>query len=377
MDRTRLAALAAAVLAVPVLAPPIRAQVPIVAASVPAEDTIASIVDPRWQAPRTSWGHPDLSGVYSTDDMRSVPRERPAEMGTREKLTPEEFKARAEADARDRDNILNKSSYSSRSVGTRTFGWTSQLIDPPNGRVPPMTAAGLAGAGPWDRGTFGPGPFDGFDDLTSYDRCLSRGILGSAFNVVYGNGMRILQTPDTVVISYEMLPEARVIRLDGRPHAQANLQQWMGNSRGRWDGDTLVVETRNLNGRNGLGGNGNGTRFSDRLTLTERLRRVDPQMVEYVVMVNDPVAYTAPFTYRMMWTMQPGYEIFEYACHEGNRAVAGSLGGERNYEQRVREALARGETPPERLPSESDLQPLPDDETAFININEGEHQDGR
>jgi hypothetical protein len=349
------------------------AQASIEPSTTPAEDTAAAVLDSKWRPPRTSWGHPSLEGVYSTDDMRSVPRERPEAMGTREKLTAEEFAERAKADAADRNQVLNESSYSARSVGSRTFGWTSQLIDPPNGRLPAMTEAGLAGAGAWDRGTFGPGPFDGFDDFTSYDRCLSRGVLGSAFNVVYGNGMRIAQTPDAVVISYEMLTDSRVIYLDGRPHPQDDLRQWMGSSRGRWEGDTLVVETRNLNGRNGLGGNGNGTRFSTSLTLTERFTRVDPQMVEYVVTAHDPVAYTAPFTYRMMWTMQPGYEIFEYSCHEGNRAVAGALGGERNYEQRVREALAKGEAPPERVPSSANLGRLPEDDSTFININRNEH----
>jgi hypothetical protein len=349
------------------------AQVSIEPSAVPAEETVASVTDPAWRAPRTSWGHPSLEGVYSTDDMRSVPRERPETMGTREKLTPEEFTQRAQADADDRDQVLNQSSYSARSVGSRTFGWTSQLINPPNGRLPPMTEAALARAGPWDRGTFGPGPFDSFDDFTSYDRCLSRGVLGSAFNVVYGNGLRIAQTPDAVVISYEMLTDSRVIHLDGRPHPQATIRQWMGSSRGRWEGDTLVVETRNLNGRNGLGGNGNGTRFSTSLTLIERLTRVDPQMIEYVVTVDDLVAYTAPFTFRMMWTTQPGYEIFEYSCHEGNRAVAGALGGERNYEQRVREALAKGEPAPERLPSSANLGRLPEDEAVFLNINRNEH----
>jgi hypothetical protein len=239
-----------------------RAQAGFEPSARPAEDTVAALTQSGWKAPRTSWGHASFEGVYSTDDMRSVPRERPEAMGTREKLTPEEFAERAKADAEDRHEVLNESSYSARSVGSRTFGWTSQLVDPPNGRLPPMTEAGLAGAGPWDRGTFGPGPFDELDDFTSYDRCLSRGVLGSAFNVVYGNGLRIAQTPEAVVISYEMLTDSRVIYLDGRPHAQGDIRLWMGSSRGRFEGDSLVVETRNLNGRNGLGGNGNGTRFS-------------------------------------------------------------------------------------------------------------------
>ena len=122
------------------------AQVPIVVATTPAEDTAAAVADRNWKVPRTSWGHPNLEGVYSTDDMRSVPRDRPEEIGTREKLTPEEFaEARARTMPNERDRVLNKSSYSSNSVGSRTFGWTSQVIDPPNGRMPPLNADG-AGA---------------------------------------------------------------------------------------------------------------------------------------------------------------------------------------------------------------------------------------
>src|SRR5690606_24495019 len=138
------------------------AQVAIVPSSEPAEDTAALARDPNWQVPRTSWGHPNLEGVYSTDDMRSVPRDRPEEMGTREKLTPEEFKERAKADADERDRVLNRSSYSSNSVGSRTFGWASQVVDPPNGRLPPLNATGQARSKPSDRGSYGPGPFDKF-----------------------------------------------------------------------------------------------------------------------------------------------------------------------------------------------------------------------
>jgi hypothetical protein len=108
------------------------------------------------------------------------------------------------------------------------------------------------------------------------------------------------------------------------------------------------------------------------MKLTERIRRVDPEMIEYVARVEDPVTYTAPFTLRMMWTTQPGYEIFEYSCHEANRAVSGGLGGERNYEQRVREAVAKGEPIPERLPSQPNLARLPEDPTVFLNVNEGD-----
>jgi hypothetical protein len=352
---------------------PAAAQVPIVVAKVPAEQTAAAYANKNWKAPKTSWGDPSLEGVYSTDDMQSVPRDRPEEMGTREQLTPEEFAARAQKDADDRDRILNQSSYSSRSVGSRTFGWTSQVIDPPNGRMPALNASGQARARPSDRGSYGAGPFNTFEDFHLYDRCITRGVLGSSMAVIYGNGVRVAQSPNEVVISYEMLADSRVIPLDGRPHAPSNVKQYLGDSRGHWEGNTLVIETTNFNGKTSIGGNGIGTRHSDQLKLTERLTRVDPQMLEYVATVDDPLTYTAPFTLRMMWTTQPGYEIFEYSCHEANRAIAGGLGGERNYEKRVQEALAKGETPPERLASQPNLQPLPTEDSAFININRGEN----
>ena len=190
--------------------------------------------------------------------------------------------------------------------------------------------------------------------------------------MIYGNGIRIAQSPDSVVISYEMLPDSRVIPLDGRGAAQPGLKQFVGKSRGHWEGDTLVVETTNMTDRTSIGGNGLGLRHTDQLKLTEWIRRVDPEMVEYKVRVEDPGTYEAPWTARMMWSTQPGYEIFEYSCHEANRAVSGSLGGERNYEQRVKEAIAKGKPPPARLASQPFLAPLPKEDAVFLNVNEGD-----
>ena len=155
------------------------AQTVVKASTVPAEDTAAANVDPNWQAPRTSWGHPDLTGVFTVDDMLSVPRDRPELLGTREKLTPEEFAERATADAARWDRILNQEQYSANSVGSRTFGWTSQVIDPPDGRTPPMNETGLGRARLTDRGTYGPGPFNKFTDFALYDRCMTRGTVAS------------------------------------------------------------------------------------------------------------------------------------------------------------------------------------------------------
>ena len=338
--------------------------------SVPAESTAAAVTDRNWKTPRTSWGHPSLEGVWTSDDMRSIPRNRPDEFGDRDSLTQEEFAERAARDTQQRNNAVNEQTFSARGeIGVRTFGYTSQIIDPPSGKTPEMTPAGQARAAPRDRGTFGPGPFEDFEDFTLYDRCITRGILGGVFPVVYGNGLRIVQTPQSVAISYEMIHDTRIIPVDGRPHLDSDIQQYLGNSRGRWEGDTLVIETRNLTDGTSIGPNGNGTRHSDTMKITERLTRVDPEMIEYLATVDDPITYTAPFTVRLMLTTQPNYTIYEYSCNEGNQAVRNALSGERAYERSVQEAIAKGLPPPER---QTDLAALPEDEEAFFDINAGE-----
>ena len=180
----------------------------------------------------------------------------------------------------------------------------------------------------------------GFEDFTLYDRCITRGVLGSLLPVIYGNGVRITQNPDSVAISYEMIHDTRIIPLSARPPVDTGMRQYMGIARGHFEGDTLVVETTNFTDRTSIGVNGGGPPNSEQLKLTERFTRVDPEMIEYRVTVNDPGAYTAPFTMRLMITSRPGYEMYEYSCHEGNGAVANALSGERVYEQQVAEAKA-------------------------------------
>ena len=154
-------------------------------------------------------------------------------------------------------------------------------------------------------------------------------MIGSLLPVLYGNGLRIVQTPQYVVISYEMIHDTRIIPLDGRPHNGPNLRQYLGDSRGHWEGNTLVVETTNFTDRTSLGANGNGIRHSDKMRLTERFTRIDPEMIDYEATIDDPVTYTRPWTIRMTITTQPDYQLYEYACHEGNGAVKYALSGER------------------------------------------------
>jgi hypothetical protein len=182
--------------------------------AIPAETTAAKAKDPNWKAPKTAWGHPSLEGVWTSDDMRSVPMSRAPQYGTRELLTPEEFTRRASGDEGSRDRAVNQETILRNEFGVRTFGYTSFVVDPADGQMPAMTAAGRARAANRDAGTFGPGPFDDFEDFTLYDRCVTRGLVGSILPVLYGNGVRILQTPNEVVLSYEMVHDTRIIPID-------------------------------------------------------------------------------------------------------------------------------------------------------------------
>ena len=341
--------------------------------SVPAETTAAAYVDKSWKAPRTSWGHPSFEGVWSTDDLRGVPMNRPAEQAGRESLTPEEFKKRATSDEGTRDFDVNVGTFLQHESGIRSFGYSSFVVDPPNGQMPKLTAHGEELAAKRTRGTFGPGPFDGLSDFSLYDRCITRGVLGSLLPVIYGNGLRITQNPDSVAISYEMIHDTRVIPLDGRKQLDGGIRQYLGSARGHFEGDTLVVETTNFTDLTSIGVNGGGPPNSERLKLTERFKRVDPQMIEYRATIDDPGAYTAPFTIRLMITSRPGYEVLEYSCHEGNGAVHHALSGERAYERQVAAAKAKGLPIPARAVEHDQIRNgVPTEGQHVFDINRGE-----
>jgi hypothetical protein len=336
--------------------------------TVPAEQTAAAYANPRWTAPKTSWGHPSLEGTYSTDDMRGIPRDRPPELGLQEFLNEEQFLARATSQHTGRERARNEETFLRNEWGTRTFGFSSLVVDPPDGRTPPLNEAGRArAAASAGRGSFGPGPFDAFDDFSLYDRCISLGINRGMGAAIYGNGIRVAQSPTEVTITYEMIHETRVIALDGRPHLPEDIDQFTGNARGHWEGDTLVVETRGFNDRTSVGGGPNSTN----MRTIERIRRVDPEMLEYRITVEDPDTYTAPFTVRTMWTTQPGYYAYEYSCHEGNFAVGGGLAGERAFERQVAEAQAAG-LPLPRRSTALEVYRDPEEGAQVFDINQGE-----
>jgi hypothetical protein len=303
------------------------------------------------QGPRTAWGDPDFTGTYTSDNSIGVPFERPAEFGERAELTDEEYTARIDANeeqiAKDQ-NPLPESEFSAEdpSAINASRHWlerpdvpsraTSMVVDPPNGRLPELTGAGQARLAE-RRASRGRGLPASYTDFTNYDRCLTRGLVGSMLPVIYGNGTQIVQAPGVIVIRNEMIHEARVIPLDGSAHAGDGVRLWMGDSRGRFEGDTLVIETTNFTDRTGLGGNGNGAVHSEKLELVERLRRVDGDTLRYEFTVEDPETYTQPWTVAFDLDSRPGYEIYEYACHEGNLGLANMLSAAR-AEERAAEA---------------------------------------
>jgi hypothetical protein len=307
-----------------------------------------------WKPPLTPWGDPDLQGTYTTDDLQGVPFERPEEFGTRRFLTDDEVAARAASVDRQNDAIETgerpNEGFWERVKGLgkveaeavppnfveyarRASRLTSLVSDPPDGRIPPLVPEAEQRKTPGNY--LGDRP-QSYLDMTMYDRCITRGVTAGFFPAIYGNGSQFVQTPDMVAIRYEMVHETRLIPLDDRP--RTDVRSYMGESRGRWEGDTLVVETKNFLG-NVL--SVRGPPYSEDLVLTERFTRVAPDIIEYSVTVNDPKTWTAPWTATFPLRQEPGYEVYEYACHEGNYAMRNRLSAARALE--AKEAAAAAE----------------------------------
>jgi len=301
-----------------------------------------------YTVPRTPWGDPDLQGVWSSDDTSGIPMQRPVDLGTNLYQSNEQWAARQKQTEQGIQNALNAIGTFRGDYARRSFRQTSIIVDPPDGRTPAVTPAAEKRRAPRDRGTFGDGPFNSPEDFTMYDRCITRGIVGSVLRVVYGNGNRIVQAPGMVAISYEMVHDTRVLYTDGRPHVSPSIRQLLGDSRARWDGDELVVETTNLTDKTSIGPNGNGLRHSDKMTIVERFKRIAADVIQYQITIDDPVTYVRPFTLSLPLTPLEGNILLPYDCHEGNLAILQSLGAERAEDQKVEADLRRGVIRPRR-----------------------------
>lgn len=295
-----------------------------------------------WTLSRTAWGHPDLQGVYTFSTL--TPLERPATVAARETYTEAELAELEERTARQREERENAPTDPNRPPGGydgfwtageqgRLTGRTSLIVDPPDGRRPPLTP--LAQKLREERIAADAARRIGEDvlyntwaDHPMYTRCVARPMprVGQAYN----HGVMILQTPTTVAIFYESMHDVRIIPLDGRPHLHSSVRQWNGDARGRWEGNTLVVDWTNFTEKQEFAGAPQGT-----MRFTERFTRVDAKTINYEVTVTDPATWTRPWTFVQPWRADdPNYQkpedLYEYACHEGNyRMMENSLKGTR------------------------------------------------
>jgi hypothetical protein len=334
----------------------------------PASEKNHFIATPAgWVHPKTPWGEPDITATLNMMQAAGIPLERCANAVGRGNCdmskawwTEAEHKQRIDAAAGRGDlgrQLIEKGEFGRALLSGVTDPSTPQrqttlIVDPPSGLLPALTPEGKKRALAMRSGWSLPGESPAYDwttDFDSWDRCTTRGMPSSMMPYRYNGGFRIWQAPGVVVFELEMIHDARVIFTDGRPPLKAGAhKQLMGDSRGRWEGNTLVVETTNYRGGHAplinlaVVGSPAGNRFpqSDQMKTTERITRLNDDMWLYEITTEDPVILTAPFTVRYPMRHDPTYEWWEYACHEGNTIVP-------NYSNTSRHERANPEPSPE------------------------------
>jgi hypothetical protein len=298
---------------------------------------------------RTPWGDPDLQGVYSNSNESGIPMQRPKELAGKrlEDVTPAELaKLVNQRHERQEETALTIGGTAENDTGAGPSHWYENynaknsrawmISDPPDGQIPALTdeakqRAAVARAARRGGDGYYNGPFDGPEDLSLYVRCITRGLPGSMMPAIYGNSYQIVQGPGYVAIRYEMVHETRIIPLDGRPHVSDRVHMYMGDARGHWDGDTLVVETTNFLEKSAYGG------ASEHLKTTERFKPVRPGVIDWSMTFDDPHTWVRPWTFGMQLTRDDAHPVFEYACHEGNEGIQGILKAARAQEQAQRD----------------------------------------
>ena len=290
---------------------------------------------------KTPWGDPDLQGIYTNKDENGIPFEKPSQFEGK-KIEDVDDSAFAQiVRARNEASVTRAPGIGGAETGAGPVHWYEHydaknsrawlVTDPADGKVPPRTdeARQRASAAAIRRrggNGFDVGPFDGPEDLSLYDQCITRGLPGSMMPAIYGNSYQLHQSPGFVAIRYEMIHETRVIPLDDRPHVGSKLRTYMGDARGHWEGHTLVVETTNFRSPD--------RDASEKLKLIEHFTPVAPNKVEWSVTYDDPSTWTRPWTFVMILTKDPTQAPFEYACHEGNYGLRNILSAARAEEKR-------------------------------------------
>jgi len=294
-----------------------------------------------WKVSRTADGQPDLQGFWTNTTY--VPLERPKNV-TKEFYTKEEVAENIKHAAATEEEQTEPGTVADVHYDFTQFGLdrsqgplalnlrTSLIVDPPDGRIPPMTAEGLRRAAERAESRKRLGPLDAAQGQPLSVRCIIMDRIGPPMLAgAYNNNYQIVQTPGYVMILVEMIHDVRIIPLDGRPQLPASVRQWTGSYRGRWEGDTLVVESTNFNGKNPFQGS------SENLRLTERFTRVDENTIRYQFTIDDPSTWTRPWSAEVPWAKTIG-PLFEHACHEGNYGLGNILAGARAEERRAAEA---------------------------------------
>ena len=301
-----------------------------------APPAVLTVLPPRtdYRPRMTPWGEPDFRGAWPLNHLAGLPLQRSPDKADRAFLTEPEFQQRQRqigavrgAVAADyRNNKLDDGVWVEMTGAGRR---TSMLVDPPNGRLPELTPEGKRqeklGRSSWVRTL----ELDQPTDFDSWERCITRGFPASMLPFSHDNGVRIFQSPGVMVIQLEMIHEARIIPTDGRPAASPSpVKSWMGVSRGRWEGRTLVIETTNIRpgasplNQQTIGAPRNNTiPMSPEARVVERLTMTGPSSIDYEMTYSDPSIWTAPFTVRLDWRRDDAYRLYEYACHEGNLVV--------------------------------------------------------
>jgi hypothetical protein len=323
--------------------------------------TSAVALSASYAPPRTPWGDPDLQGSYTNKYEANTPLERPDEFAGRrvDEVSAAELaviRERRQKQFLERPAAVGPLQFRDPlEVSKGSRAWF--LVDPPDGRIPARTPVaqqrvrrydasfeasldtglgGIMNSREGSIGSFGDGPFDGPDDFTLWDRCITRGLPGAMMPHILGNSYQIIQAPGVVAIRYELVHDTRVIPLDGRPHVGSGIQLEMGDGRGHWEGNTLVIETNRFKDRSTYRNANAAT-----LRLVERFTRTSPDRLEWSVTVSDPATWTRPWTFSMPLTMNDGEAVMEFACHEGNYAVPHILSGARASEHDHMQAGAK------------------------------------
>jgi hypothetical protein len=281
-----------------------------------------------WSVPRTPWGDPDLQGIYTNKDENNTPFERPAdlagkrlsdfgakEMALLRKQRQEAALAQAASigGTADNDTGAGPPHWYEHLDAANAQPWL--VISPDDGMVPPLTQAARDRAAARQAARKGRGPADSYTDRSLYDRCISRGVPDVMRPIIYGASYDITQAPGYVVIRNEMIHDARVVPLDGRPRLSPKIRHYMGDSRGWWEGDTLVVETTNIHDAMLYRGASSG------LKVTERFTPVSANVISWTARMEDPTTWERPWAIRMPLKRDGTQAIFEFGCHEGNRGL--------------------------------------------------------